>query len=104
MADQQEPQDVRIEIKMIMSVTDPRALRDAAIDLVRTRGVWHVGPDATPAQRQEEIDRIEADPAHAVSNLVAFMNLDDLVAERVPGLRPDSSTVGAKVGRPGDFD
>ncbi|MFG1708289.1 hypothetical protein ACFLIM_34300 [Nonomuraea sp. M3C6] len=104
MADQEEQQDVRIEIKMIMSITDAKALQDAAIDLIDRNGVWHVGPNPTAAQKQEEIDKIKADPAQAVSNLVAFMNIDDLIAERVPGLEADSASVGAKVGRSGEFE
>lgn len=89
---------------MIMSITDVKALTDAAIEVIEREGVWHVGPDATPAQRQEEIGRIKADPAQAVSNLLAFLNLDDLIAKAVPGLEADRSSVAARVGNSGDFD
>ncbi|WP_327585909.1 hypothetical protein OHA25_01935 [Nonomuraea sp. NBC_00507] len=38
-----------------------------------------------------------ADPAHAVSNLIAFMHIDDLIAAGIPGLEPDSASVRARV-------
>jgi hypothetical protein len=104
MADLRKQQDVRIEIKMVMSISDMKALQDAAIDLIEREGVWHIGSNPTDAQKQEEIRQIEADPAHAVSNLIAFMNIDTLIAERIPGLEVESASVGAKVGAPGDFD
>ncbi|MEV4172047.1 MULTISPECIES: hypothetical protein [unclassified Nonomuraea] len=99
-----EQREVRVEVQMIMSIADVEALTNAAVELIEREGVWHVGPDATPAQKQEEIDRIKADPAHAVSNLVAFMSLDDQVARAVPGLRPDRASVAARVGDAGEFD
>ncbi|MGI5284422.1 hypothetical protein ACQEVF_13905 [Nonomuraea polychroma] len=97
MSDSDTRQDVRVEITMTMSITDAQALRDAAIDTIERKGVWHIGPDATDAQKQAEINQITADPAHAVSNLVAFMNIDDLIAARIPGLESDSATVRARV-------
>ncbi|MFC4118385.1 hypothetical protein [Nonomuraea zeae] len=104
MADLEKQQDVRIEIKMIMSLTDVQALQDAAIDLIEREGVWHIGADPTEAQKQEEIRQIRDDPAHAVSNLIAFMNIDTMIADRIPGLEVESASVGTKVGEPGDFD
>ncbi|MBF8186828.1 hypothetical protein ITP53_13960 [Nonomuraea sp. K274] len=104
MTDSETQKDVRIEIKMTMSITDVKALQDAAVAVIEREGVWHIGPDATQAQRQEEIAQVRADPAHAVSNLVAFMNIDGLIADRVPGLAAESASVGAKVGRAADFD
>ncbi|MEU6718853.1 hypothetical protein ABZ897_45935 [Nonomuraea sp. NPDC046802] len=89
--------DVRIELKMVMSITDVQALRNAAIEAVEREGVWHIGPDATAAQKQEEIDKIKADPAHAVSNLIAFMHVDDVIAARIPGLGAGSAQVAARV-------
>jgi hypothetical protein len=104
MSDLEKQQDVRIEIKMTMSLTDVRALQDAAIDLIEREGVWHIGSNPTEAQKQDEIRQIRSDPAHAVSNLIAFMNIDTMIAERIPGLEVENASVGAKVGELGDFD
>ncbi|MEV0622972.1 hypothetical protein AB0I81_57310 [Nonomuraea sp. NPDC050404] len=94
----EDQRDVRVEMKMLMSVTDVRALTDTAVEMIEREGVWHIGPGATPAQKQEEIDKIKADPAHAVSNLIAYMHLDDLIAKAVPGLEAGEASVAARVG------
>ncbi|MGP3914468.1 hypothetical protein [Nonomuraea sp. 10N515B] len=97
MSDSDTRQDVSVEITMTMSIIDAQALRDAAIDAIKRNGVWHIGPKATDAQKQAEIHQIMADPAHAVSNLIAFMHIDDLIAARIPGLESDSASVRARV-------